>query len=175
MADYKRVFIDGHSYFLTVVTHRRNPILIENVDLLRESIREAKSKFVFDIEAIVILPDHFHMLIKPKEAEAYPKIIGSIKRHFSRHCDPKHYEHLSQSNSREEQGYRPVWQKRFYEHTIRDEDDFRTRIEYIHYNPVKHGLVTSAKEWENSSFHKYVRMGRYDEYWGGLDGEVDFE
>ena len=105
---YKRLFLDGYDYFITVVTYDRNPILVNNIELLRESFRYAKTKFTFDINAIVILPDHFHMIIKVKIPEEYPKIISTVKRHFSKQCDPEYYAHLVQSESRNRQNYKPV-------------------------------------------------------------------
>jgi len=105
----------------TVVTYERNPILIDNIELLRESFRHAKTKFDFKIEAIVILPEHFHVIIELDNPHEYPKIIGVIKSNFTKNCNPKFYAHLLQSESRTKQNYKPVWQKRFYEHAIRDE------------------------------------------------------
>ena len=146
MANYKRIFKDGYSYFITIVTYNRNPILIDNIDLLRESFAYAKRKFDFDIDAIVILPEHIHTIITPSNALEYPKIISSLKRYFSKKCPKKYYADIIQSIAREESGYLPVWQKRFFEHTIRYEKDFRFHLDYIHYNPIKHGLVNQAKE-----------------------------
>ena len=80
MANYKRIFLDGYSYFITVVTHQRNPILIDNLELLRSAFKNSKSKYEYRIEAIVILPDHFHMIISPQNALEYPKIVSAIKR-----------------------------------------------------------------------------------------------
>ena len=91
----------------------RNPILIQNIELLRQSFRYAKTKFSFDIEAIVILPDHFHLIINLDNPKEYPKIIGVIKSYFTKGCEPSYYEHLLQSHSRTQQHYKPVWQKRF--------------------------------------------------------------
>ncbi len=173
--NYKRLFLKNYPYFITVVTHQRNPILIENIDLLRESFKYAKTKFDFDIEAIVILPDHFHLIIELDNPKEYSKIIGVIKSYFSKNCDTKYYEHLQQSYSREKQNYKPIWQKRFYEHTIRDERDLKLRLDYIHFNPVKHSLVSSVSDWEYSSFHKFVKLGEYDKEWGDFDSEIDFE
>jgi len=155
MANYKRIFLDGHHYFITVVTHQRNPILLENIALLRESFRKSKSKFLYDIVAIVILPDHFHMIIKPKNAKEYPKIIQGIKYHFSRHIEPGYYQHLEQSHSRTKRALKPIWQKRYYEHTIRDEKDFQEKLTYIYHNPVKHQLTDDPKSWEFSSFFNF--------------------
>lgn len=175
MASYRRLFVDGHSYFLTVVTHQRTPILIENIELLRESFKVSKSRYDYKIDAIVILPDHFHVIITPTLSQAYPGIIKTIKRHFSKHCDKKYYQHLFQSISREDKGHKPVWQKRFYEHTIRDEKDYKVRFDYIHFNPVKHRYVNKAKDWEYSSFHKFVDNGYYDCNWGEFDESIDLE
>ena len=172
---YRRLFLDGYSYFFTIVTYQRNPILIENIELLRESFLQVKSQYSFTIDSIVILPDHLHMIMTFENVEMYPKIIGQIKKYFSSHCDPKYYQYLKQSHSREKQNYKPVWQKRFYEHTIRDEKDYKLRLDYIHYNPVKHALVNSVKDWEYSSFDKFVDREYYHKDWGEFDGNVDFE
>jgi len=152
MANYKRIFMDGYSYFLTVVTHQRNPILIENIDLLRESFRMSKTRYSYKIEAIVILPDHFHLIITPDVSTDYPKIIRAIKYHFSKYIEPKYYEHLEQSNSRWKRGSKPIWQKRYYEHTIRNQKDLSEKVEYMYNNPVKHQYVKNLKDWKYSSF-----------------------
>ncbi len=172
---YKRVYVNGYDYFITVVTYERNPILVDNVALLRESFRYAKTKFDFTIVAIVILPDHFHMILHLDEAEEYSKIVSVIKRYFSKQCDEKYYAHIVQSESRNRQGYKPVWQKRFYEHTIRDEKEYQTRLDYIHFNAVKHGYATMAKAWEYSSFGTFVKQGIYEEDWCNFDSTLDLE
>ena len=152
MANYRRVFADGYSYFITMTTHRRHPIHIENIELLRESFRQSKRKFSYKIDAIVIMPDHLHMVITPADCTEYPKIIGYIKAYFSRHCDEKYYNGQTQSHSRYVNRYKAVWQKRYYEHTIRDEKDMFEKITYMQNNPLKHGLVDNIKDWEYSSF-----------------------
>jgi len=154
MANYKRIFLDGYSYYLTIVTHQRNPILIDNIELLRESFRVSKKKYQYKIEAIVILPDHIHLIIKPKIAKEYPHIIRTIKQYFSKHCEEHYFTHLEQSTSRWKEGYRTVWQKKYYEHTIRNEKDFLEKITYMQNNPLKHGLVEDIREWKYSSFFK---------------------
>ena len=150
MANYKRVFLDGYSYFLTVVTHRRNMILIENIDILRDSFRESKKFYNYKINAIVILPDHFHMIITPKNAKDYPKIIKSIKYNFTKRYNGNEIE---QSESRYRRDMRGIWQKRYYEHTIRDEKDYIRCMDYIYNNPIKHGYVSDINNWRYSSFH----------------------
>ena len=157
MANYRRIFLDGYSYFITVVTHQRNPILIENLALLRTAFSNSRTKYKYRIEAIVILPDHFHMIISPQNAKEYPKIISFIKRYFSRYCDPKYYAGLEQSESREKRGIKPVWQKRFYEHTIRDDKDLHEKLKYMYENPVKHEYIDDPKQWQYSSFYKNHR------------------
>ena len=115
------------------------------------------------------------MIILPENARDYPNIISKIKQHFSKYCDLKYYSHLTQSESRKKAGYKPIWQKRYYEHTIRADDDFKTRFDYIHYNPVRHGYVAKTKDWEYSSFHKQLKLGVYKENWGDIDAKLDFE
>ncbi len=175
MPNYKRVFLDEYCYFLTVVTHKRIPILIDNIELLRESFKLSKEKYEYTIEAVVILPDHFHIMIRPKTAAQYPKIISRIKQHFSRHCDPKYYRHIPQSKSRTKAGYKPIWQKKYYEHCVKNDNDYQTRFNYIHYNPVKHGYVKQTKDWPYSSFHQYVKRGFYNKEWGDFTNPIDYE
>ena len=124
MSNYKRIFLNGYSYYLTIVTHQRNPILLENIGLLRESFRVSKRKYSYTINDIMILPDHIHMIITPEISTQYPQIIRAIKYHFSKHLDERYYVHLKQSSSRTKRGSKPIWQKRYYEHTIRNEKDY---------------------------------------------------
>jgi len=175
VANYKRIFLDGYSYFITVVTHQRNPILVENIELLRESFKASKCKYNYHIDAVVVLPDHFHVMLTPVVSKEYSDIIKTIKQHFSKHCDEKYYQHLWQSSSRDAKGYKPVWQKRFYEHTIRDEKDYKTRLDYIHFNPVKHQFVNTVSAWHYSSFEKFVDLGYYERQWGEFDESIDYE
>ena len=146
--------MDGYAYFITVVTYERNPVLIENIELLRESFAVSKQKYLYTIDAIVVLPDHFHMIIRPKNSGEYSHIIRTIKQHFSRHCPKEAYAHLHQSYSRQKKGYSLVWQKRFYEHTIRNEKDLLEKMQYIQNNPVKHGYINEINRWEYSSFYQ---------------------
>ena len=146
MANYKRLFLTGHSYYITIVTHRREAILIQNIALLRESFQESKHYYRYNIDAIVILPDHIHMIITPENVNEYPKIIHAIKYNFSkRYCSN---ENIIQSSSRYKRQMKPIWQKRYYEHTIRDEKDYVRCLEYIQNNPVKHHYVNNEKEWK---------------------------
>ncbi len=151
MPNYRRIFEDGYSYYLTIVTHRRNPILIDNITLLRQSFVQSKKRFDYRIDAIVILPEHIHMVITPKKATDYPKIVGAIKAYFSRYYAGQDKDE-EQSISRYKKRHKAVWQKKYYEHTIRDEKDWHETMTYMKHNPVKHGLVDDVNNWMYSSF-----------------------
>jgi len=158
MPNYRRFFLNNHSYFITIVTYNRNPLLIDNIALLRESFKKSKEKYIYSIDAIVILPEHLHMIITPQNPLEYPKIISTIKAYFSKNCDKKYYIHLEQSQSRLKKRYKAVWQKKYYEHTIRNDKDREQHINYIHNNPIKHKLVDNINEWAYSSYHKRKEM-----------------
>ena len=161
MSNYRRVFLDGYSYYLTIVTHQRQPILIDNITLLRQSFSQSKKRFVYTIDAIVVLPDHLHMVITPENATDYPKIVGAIKAYFSRYYSEDETERLAQSFSRHKKRYKAVWQKKYYEHTIRNEHDWYQTMNYMQYNPVKHGWVECAEDWVYSSFAWRGKRERY--------------
>ena len=154
MSNYKRIYLQNYSYYLTVVTQNRMPILIDNIELLRDSFRRSKKRYDYAIDAIVILPDHIHMIITPQNPKDYSKIIALIKRSFTYGLDMKTKEeskfNLSASSYR--RNLSGVWQKRFYEHTIRDEKDYAQILDYIKTNPIKHGLVDNINDWKYSSF-----------------------
>jgi len=152
--NYKRIYADGYSYFLTMVTHRRKPLLVEHIALLRYAFALSKKKYVYRIDAIVILPDHLHMIITPKNATEYSDIISSIKRSFVYGLDEKIKQDAKAeiSDAKYRRRHAGIWQERFYEHTIRDEKDWLEKMEYIKYNPVKHGLVEDIHTWEYTSF-----------------------
>ena len=170
MSNYKRFFSkDYNIVFFTIVTNNRIPVLINNIEILRKSILYAKGKYFFEIVSCVVLNDHIHLILKLQNTNDYPEIIRLIKYYFSIHIkNGGHADALptlqnfgSKRNKRE----KGVWQRRYWEHTIRDEADFNKHIDYIHYNPVKHGYVKMAKDWEYSSFHRFVKDGYYDENW----------
>lgn len=179
MPNYRRYYLPNHFVFVTVVAHNRNNILLENVDLLRQCMLKTKEKFLFDIFAVVILPDYFHMLLKPANIKEFSVIVGSIKRRFTKALEEKFKdEDISESKiKRKEKG---VWQRRFYEHLIRNEKDLYNHLDYIHYNPVKHGYTRNVKDWKYSSFEKFVKLGNYESNWGCLSEvkhleELDYE
>ncbi|MCY3744154.1 MAG: transposase [Candidatus Poribacteria bacterium] len=167
---YRRTKIEGGTYFFTVVTYNRRPFLCNpnNVELLRQAFRDTIQRHPMEIDAIVLLPDHLHCIwTLPGDDHNFSMRWRVIKSYFSRHCQDKDDGIISVS--RQGKGERSFWQRRFWERTIRDDRDFANHVEYIHYNPVKHGLVTAPKDWEYSSFHRYVRAGLYDEMWGAGD------
>jgi len=135
-----------------------------NVSLLRESFRHVMEKHTFTIDAFVLLPDHLHCLLTlPDGDHDFSRRWRLIKSYFTRKCDDK-YKHTP-SALRQKKKEQAVWQRRFWEHLIYDEQDFIWHVEYIHY-PVKHGLATAPKDLEYSSFHRYVRDGMYNLEWG---------
>jgi len=171
MPNYTRIFAEGHAYFITINTEKRRPILIDNIALLRQAFANSKQYFDYTIDCISIMPDHLHMILLPRNADEYPNIITSIKMYFSKNIKHSFQTTQSQSNKRE----LGVWQRRYYEHTIRDENELEKYRNYVHYNPVKHKLSNAAKDWEFSSFSKFVKNGFYDEDWYNLDEDLDLE
>ena len=171
MATFRRVYAKNHSYFITINTEKRRPILIENIDILRQAFTHSKQFFNYKIDSICILPDHLHMIIYPENETEYPNIIKSIKTYFSKNIKQTFKPTQSQTKKRE----LGIWQRRFYEHTIRDDKELEKFRNYIHYNPVKHKLVLSAQYWKHSSFSKFVKKGFYDLQWYSLDEDMDFE
>lgn len=161
--NYRRFSVENSYIFITIVTYERQQILLANIDILKESIKKTKIFYKFDIVAIVVMSDHIHMIIKPCAGENYSKIISSIKHSFSvsvgQVC-PTYDLKKGYVNKRE----KGVWQRRFYEHTIRDEDDLNRHIDYIHYNPFKH-LGVAPKDWEFSTFAQFVKEGYYEPNW----------
>jgi putative transposase len=172
MPQYRRLLIPGGTYFFTVVTFNRMPIFINPQvrALLDAVLLKTKSRHPFQNEAYCILPDHLHCIwILPEGDADYSMRWREIKRLFSRgylkHVGPGGLRNASRRNH----GEAAIWQRRFWEHAIRDQEDFNNHVAYIHFNPVKHGLVNQVKDWPWSSFHRYVEAGMIDEDWGGVD------
>jgi putative transposase len=166
---YRRARTKGGSYFFTVVTFKRERFFIkpENILLLRESFRYVMDKHFFKIDAFVLLPEHLHCIWTLPEGDCdFSKRWRLIKTYFTRKCDVKNKHKPHETRIRKQE--QAVWQRRFWEHLIRDEKDFSNHADYIHYNPVKHGLVKAPKDWKYSSFHRYVREGKYDVNWGAM-------
>lgn len=168
MPQYVRAHIPGGTFFFTVaLLERRRSLLTEHVDLLREVIRSVRSHHPFRIDAIVILPDHLHCIwtLTPGDAD-FSTRWRLIKTAFARRLAAD--ERLSAG--RRQTGERGIWQRRFWEHTIRDDADLERHVDYVHYNPVKHGHIRSVSDWPYSSFHNYVRRGIYPADWAAAPG-----
>ena len=161
MPNYRRVFIPGGTSFFTVnLLERRTKVLTEHVAHLRHAIFWTKRRLPFRIDALVILPDHFHAIITlPPDDINYPSRLRHIKKRFSRGLAKTEW----LSPVRQKRGERGIWQRRYWEHHIRDERDFNNHVAYCYYNPVKHGLVQNARDWPHSTYHRDVRVGRFEE------------
>jgi len=168
MPNYRRSNIAGGTYFFTVTTLHRLPVLTEAPvrKALREAIQQTHSSHPFEIDAWVLLPDHLHCIwTLPQDDADFSMRWSTIKRYVSRQCgDTFGIDKLSASRAkRREAG---LWQRRFWEHQIRDDADFTQHVDYIHWNPVKHRLVSRAAEWPYSTFHRFVHQGAYAPDWG---------
>lgn len=175
MPEYRRSYQPGGTFFFTIVTYQRQPILTSPHarQLLRKAWLDVQKRFPFNTIAIVLLPDHLHSIwTLPEEDSNYSLRWSEIKRLFSisyqSTIGPVQNKSACQRTRREA----AIWQRRFWEHTIRDEEDLNRHIDYIHINPVKHGFVQKAMDWEWSSFRKYVEDGLYEPDWGQ---NVDFD
>lgn len=155
--NYKRAFVLKSAVFITIVTNKRKNILINHISVLRKAFQCAKIKYDFEVIAIVVLPNHIHMIIKPENINDYPRIIGHIKRYFTKMSGLKYLCNKNRESN--------IWQRRYWEHTIMDEKDLNKHIDYIHYNPVKHKLAKTPRDWEYSSFKKFVKNGYYELNW----------
>ena len=167
MTDYRRLYIEGGTYFFTVITNERRPIFRkeENIDNLRAIFRTVMKKRPFKIEAIVILPDHIHCIwTLPKGDNDYSVRWKEIKYRFSLNYKGSFPTSESMKKKRE----KGLWQRRFWEHLIRNQEDLNRHIDYIHYNPVKHELTQKVIEWPYSSFRQYLEEGIYDRDWGEI-------
>lgn len=174
MTAYRRNFIPGGSFFFTVnLFDRQSHLLRERIDLLRQAFRDVRARHLFTLDAVVILPDHLHAIwtLPPGDAD-YATRWRLIKAEFSRRSAPPE----RRSNSRRRKGERGIWQRRYWEHTLRDEGDFERHCDYIHFNPVKHGHVSTVSEWPYSSFQRFVELGVYPVDWasGKTDEASDF-
>ena len=171
MTDYRRIRVPGGTFFFTVnLADRRSDPLVREVDRLRDVVRAVRQQRPFHIDAWVVLPDHMHCLwTLPDDDADYSGRWKTIKATFSRHLPTGE----ARSGSRIAKGERGIWQRRFWEHTIRDERDYATHIDYIHFNPVRHCLVEEVSRWPFSSFHSCVARGIYPANWaGGAQTEI---
>ena len=168
MVRYRRNFLAGGTFFFTVtLDDRRSSALVDHVEMLRGAFRTTRAERPFTVDAIVVLPDHLHVIMTlPDDDADFSGRWKRIKSLFTHR--------LAASGvpvSRNHRGEFALWQRRFWEHTIRDDADFERCADYIHFNPVKHRLVASPADWPYSSIHRYVRAGLLPADWGG-NGEV---
>ena len=181
MPNYRRWRVPGGVFFFTLVAHERRPILTLDLarPILRQAFVDANARLLFAVDAVVLLPDHLHLLMRlPPGEDDYPARLAKIKRNFTEGYLAAGGREGRSTPSRERQRYRGVWEKRYYEHCIRNYRDFRMHLDYIHVNPVKHGLVQWPRDWPWSTFHSYVSKGEYDADWCGhieLPGGADVE
>jgi len=169
MSEYRRVYIKGGTFFFTVVTNGRYPIFNDKsaVDLLKTSFCLVMLVHPFEMDSIVVLPDHLHCIWILSEGDSdFSTRWRLIKSDLSRNylAAPKG----ESSSSRRMKKERGIWQRRFWEHAIRDEADLNMHRDYIYYNPVKHGLADSPNNWEHSSFNAFVKKGMYPTDWGDV-------
>ena len=172
MPNYRRWYVPGGTYFFTVVTHLRRPIMASECARkhLHDAIEELQDKQPFSLTAIVLLPDHLHTIwTLPANDSDYSGRWAVIKESFTRRFLRDGGADGPRSASRVAKRERGVWQRRFWEHVCHHEQDFKNHLDYLHWNPVKHGLVRCVRDWPWSSFHRYVELGEYEPTWGSLD------
>ena len=172
MSHYRRADTAGATYFFTVVTYRRQTILCDEGvrQALRDAVVSVREKRPFTIDAWVLLPDHVHCIwtLPPGDAD-FSMRWSMIKRQVSVTCGSLYKRPEWINPSKRQHRESTFWQRRYWEHQIRDESDFRRHVDYIHYNPVKHGLCRRAVGWPHSTFHRYVAQGVYSADWGGVE------
>lgn len=163
MSNYRRLWVPGRTCFFTVnLERRRDRILTANIGALRNAFRETRATLPFDLVAIVVLPNHLHCIWTLPEGDAdNARRWARLKARFSRGVPHEGVLRPSQIA----RGERGIWQRRFWERSLLDEHDLRSHVEYIHYNPVKHGLAARAIDWPYSSFHRWVASGLYPADW----------
>jgi len=162
MSILKRYYFEGQIYFVTNITKNRKRILINNIDILKTAFKTSMTKIPYKLVAYVFLPNHFHIIIDPGENNL-SDIMHRIKLSFS-----------SRYRKRNELFKSQVWQRRFWDHVIRNQEDLNRHLDYIHYNPVKHGYVKSPFLWQETSLHKFYEEEYYPQDWGEKE-TLDFE
>lgn len=170
MSNYRRLWVPGGTYFFTVnLLERRRRLLVDHADLLRDAFRTARAARPFDVLAIVVLPDHLHCVWRLPDGDAdNANRWAQIKSTFSRAL-PINERRSPQRMARRERG---IWQRRYWEHLIRDEADLRHHVDYVHINPVKHGHAARSADWPYSSFRRWVAAGVYPMDWAAAEPEV---
>ena len=169
---YRRANIEGGTYFFTVnLAERQRTLLIDEIDSLRQIVREVRQRHPFHVDAFVVLPDHLHALWTLPVGDAdFAMRWALIKAGFSRRIAKTERRSLS----RVAKGERGIWQRRYWEHLVKDDGDFEKHLDYIHYNPVKHGYVARAADWPYSSLHRVIAQRIVSADWGGVQSaQVD--
>jgi putative transposase len=168
MSNCRRAAVPGAIYFFTVaLADRRSRLLVQRVDALLAAFAATAREHPVRVDAMVVLPDHLHAVWRlPSDDADFPIRWRKLKARFSRAVGGEH----RRSDSEIRQGEIGLWQRRYWEHMIRDGADWRRHVEYCWINPVKHGLVRRVRDWPHSSFHRDVRRGIVAEDWAG---EVD--
>jgi putative transposase len=167
MVRYRRNFVPGGTFFFTLtLADRRSSVLVDHIGLLRAAFRNTRERRSLAVDAIVILPDHLHAILSlPAGDSDFSGRWRAIKAAFTRSLVA-----TGAAIPRDRRGEYLLWQRRFWEHTIRDDRDLERCANYVHFNPVKHRLVSVPGEWPFSSLHRYVRAGTLPRDWGGDDG-----
>lgn len=169
MPNYRRNYTKGGCYFFTVVTDKRAKILCSDLarNCLRQAVTECQTRWPFQGLAWVLLEDHIHTVwTLPEGDDRYSLPWSWLKKEFSKSYLAAGGTEQTRSVSKQQRKERGIWQRRFWEHTLQNETDVEKHIDYIHYNPVKHGLVTCPKDYPYSSFHSYVKEAKYEPMWG---------
>jgi putative transposase len=169
MANYRRIYENGGTYFFTIVTYKRARFLTTALaqKCLKEALRQTKRKYPFVLDAMCVLPDHLHCIwTLPANDHDYSRRWAFFKGFFTRLFITGGGQQGFLTAVRARKGEAAVWQRRFFEHNVGNDNDFYGHLNYVHYNPVKHVLVARPADWKWSTFHKYVKTGMYDADWG---------
>lgn len=176
MSDYRRFYVPGGTYFFTVVTFERRPFLTDDAArrCLRVAWQETRRRRAFRTVAVCLLPDHLHCIWTLPQGDAdfsgrWNILKGLFSKRYLGAFDFNGEHHRSCHSAKQEAA---LWQRRFWEHWIRDEDDLRRHLDYVHFNPVKHGYAMRPTDWQWSSIHRYLRLGWYDKDWGSQEPEA---
>ena len=168
MPNYRRNIVPGGTYFFTQVTYQRHAWLCSDIarSTLRTAINKVRKKYPFSIDALVLQPDHFHCILTLPEGDRnYSTRLRLIKTYVTKHCADKLNIKAEITESRQNKKEGNLWQRRFWEHTIKDEEDYARHCDYIHYNPVKHGLCKVPQQWQFSTIHQFIEKDIYPQNW----------
>ena len=178
MSRYRRAITAGGTFFFTVVAYRRQPILCDEAirTALREAVLSVRRSKPFAIDAWVLLPDHLHCVwTLPADDDDFSGRWSLIKSAVSRAAGAQYRRAEWQNASKLKHREATIWQRRFWEHCIREENDLQRHVDYLHFNPVKHGLVSRVSDWPHSTFHRFVAEGKYPIDWAGSTDGVDVD